>query len=272
VSLKAKQSKNGKTANGLMFVAAGLFIVSLIWLAVIGWGYVSSALSYKNLGGPSGDAFPRAEHDARNGKVAASVDFAKLRTINPDIVAWISVPGTRISYPVVQGTDNHKYLKKMFDGSSGKYGSIFLDAKADKNLTDDNVIVYGHHMRDGGMFHDFATFATSAIYFKKHSVIYLETPDRLYKLDAISAYVVSGTAVLPQTFGSEEQLDGYLTRVLKRSRFARNATVPVGGITQLFTFATCSYQFDDARTVVTAIESSSWDIDRSAKIETSETK
>lgn len=261
-----------KLSNILVMSGAALLVVALIWLAVIGWGYVSSALSYKNLGGPSGDAFPRAEHDEKNGKVAASVDFAKLRAINPDIVAWISVPGTRINYPVVQGTNNREYLKKLFDGSSGKYGSIFLDAKADKKLTDDNVIIYGHHMRDGGMFHDFATFATSAAYFKKHSVIYLETPDRLYKLGAISAYVVPGAAILPQAFGSEDQFGGYLAQVLQRSRVARNTAEPVGGISQLFTFATCSYQFTDARTIVTAAESSSWAIDKDAKVKTSGTE
>lgn len=35
-----------------------------------------------------------------------AVDFAALKEINPDIVAWVYIGGTEINYPVVQGTDN----------------------------------------------------------------------------------------------------------------------------------------------------------------------
>ena len=39
-----------------------------------------------------------------------SPDWAGLQTQNPDIIAWIIIPGTDISYPIVQGADNEYYL------------------------------------------------------------------------------------------------------------------------------------------------------------------
>ena len=42
------------------------------------------------------------------------VDFNKLEEINPDIIAWIEIPGLEISYPVVQGRDNDYYSQQTF--------------------------------------------------------------------------------------------------------------------------------------------------------------
>ena len=53
----------------------------------------------------------------KDGDDTFSVDFSKkLLEINPDTIAWIRFPDepSQINYPVVQGTDNSKYLKKTF--------------------------------------------------------------------------------------------------------------------------------------------------------------
>ena len=36
------------------------------------------------------------------GTAGASIHWDKLQKINPDIIAWITVPGTEIDYPVLQ--------------------------------------------------------------------------------------------------------------------------------------------------------------------------
>ena len=41
-------------------------------------------------------------------KKERSIDFERLHKINPDIVAWIEVPGTNIDYPVVQYLPHRK--------------------------------------------------------------------------------------------------------------------------------------------------------------------
>lgn len=64
------------------------------------------------------------------------VDFNKLEEINPDIIAWIEIPGLEISYPVVQGKDNEYYLHHLITGEKHKSGSIFMDFHNQEDLSD----------------------------------------------------------------------------------------------------------------------------------------
>ena len=80
------------------------------------------------------------------------VDFNKLEEINPDVIAWIEIPGLEISYPVVQGRDNDYYLHHLITGENHKSGSIFMDFQNQEDLSDRNTIIYGHNMKDGSMF------------------------------------------------------------------------------------------------------------------------
>lgn len=68
------------------------------------------------------------------------VDFAILREINPDIVAWIYIEGTKINYPIVQGEDNSYYLKHLFSGEWNGSGCIFLDFQNDASFADRHSI------------------------------------------------------------------------------------------------------------------------------------
>ena len=80
------------------------------------------------------------------------VDFDELAAVNGDVAAWIDFPGQPISYPVVQGDDNSRYLRLSFKGSSSSSGAIFLDYRNDGLMKDGNTIIYGHNMRNGSMF------------------------------------------------------------------------------------------------------------------------
>ena len=44
------------------------------------------------------------------------VGFEELRRRNPEIRGWIRIDKTEISYPVVQGKDNYKYIIKYAVG------------------------------------------------------------------------------------------------------------------------------------------------------------
>ena len=68
------------------------------------------------------------------------VDFNKLEEINPDVIAWIEIPGLEISYPVVQGRDNDYYLHHLITGENHKSGSIFMDFHNQEDLSDRNSI------------------------------------------------------------------------------------------------------------------------------------
>ena len=80
------------------------------------------------------------------------IDFEGLQAVNPDVIAWIDIPGLSISYPVVQGIDNAYYLHHLFTGEYNSSGSIFADWHNQPDFADPNTIGYGHNMNNGSMF------------------------------------------------------------------------------------------------------------------------
>lgn len=100
--------------------------------------------------------------------------LARLRALNPDVVAWLRVDDTRIDYPVVQGEDNNRYVNTDVFGKYALSGSIFLDYRNAADFSNPNSILYGHHMAKDTMFGQldeyreqsfFQTHRTGALYF-----------------------------------------------------------------------------------------------------------
>ena len=59
------------------------------------------------------------ESEAKKDPVVIPIDFASLQARNPDVYAWITVPGTNIDYPILQSDgDNSYYLDHTMDGES----------------------------------------------------------------------------------------------------------------------------------------------------------
>ena len=123
-----------------------------------------------------------------------TIDFDKLKKINEDIVGWIYIPGTSISYPILYGS---KYEHLDYKGNYSICGSIFLTDDEVKNLTDQNPILYGHHMRDGSMFGTLYRFKDKE-FGKKHQEIQIYTSE---KITVYSLYSVCQT----DKYGEEYQ-------------------------------------------------------------------
>lgn len=54
--------------------------------------------------------------------------------------------------------DNKSYLNHVFTGKKNGAGALFTDVRNTADFFDSNVIVYGHHMRNGSMFHNLFNF------------------------------------------------------------------------------------------------------------------
>ena len=236
----------------LLIVGIVLLVIALAGFGYIGWQYWVGQKQYDNLSqyGMSDEA---ADKIMAGYEGDLNIDWASLRAINPDIVAWIKVPGTAIDYPVVQGDDNEYYLSQTFDGTGNRYGCIFLDFESGLAFNDYHSILYGHNMRNGSMFASFVEYVDEQ-YFKEHQDILLATPDGgTWHLKAVTAFVAEGTEALRQTqFAGNAEFTAYLQEGLNRCEFAEK--IDVSKVTHLYTFATCSYQFNDARTIVMAVE------------------
>ena len=90
--------------------------------------------------------------------------FKEFQSINPEIIAWLSVYGTYIDYPVTQGRDNHKYVNTNAEGMYSLSGAIFLDYNNSRDFSDFNNLLYGHHMEKKMMFGDIGTFSNKSVF------------------------------------------------------------------------------------------------------------
>ena len=87
--------------------------------------------------------------------------------ITGEMVAWLTVDGTQIDYPVMQGKDNVRFLNTDPFGQYSLTGSIFLDSRSSPDFSDSFSVVYGHHMDYGRMFGALDEFLDES-YLKQH--------------------------------------------------------------------------------------------------------
>ena len=113
------------------------------------------------------------------------LSLQELMAINPDTRAWITLDGTHIDYPMVQGKDDMEYVNKDVTCEFSLSGSIFLSAKNKADFSDPYMLTYGHHMDNGGMYGDVMEFIKKD-YFDKHLTGHLFLPEgRARKLDVL---------------------------------------------------------------------------------------
>lgn len=175
------------------------------------------------------------------------VDFEQLAQINPDIVGWILIEGTDISYPVVQGADNDYYLRHLFDGTYNSSGSIFLDAYCSPDFSDPHSIIYGHHMKNDSMFSGLMEYKDQQ-YYEAHPTALLVTPTASYKIQFFSGYVTDNDANAWETEFTSMEFADWLLEISGRSAFS-SEFFP-GEDDRIVTLSTCSYEFDDAKFVL----------------------
>lgn len=97
------------------------------------------------------------------------LSLEELRKINEDVVGWITIDGTKIDYPFVQGKDNMEYINQDLYRSFSFSGTIFMDYRNSKDFSDHYNLLYGHHMRYGAMFGDIEKYRGQDFLDKNHT-------------------------------------------------------------------------------------------------------
>lgn len=118
------------------------------------------------------------------------VDFETLWAINPDVYAWIEIPGTEIAYPILQHpTDDSYYLNHTIEGVDGYPGSLYTERCDAKDFSDFNTVIYGHNMKDRSMFGSLKDYRDS-VFLSEHReiIIYTPTEKRIYQVFAAVVY------------------------------------------------------------------------------------
>lgn len=113
--------------------------------------------------------------------------------ISGDMVAWLTIDGTNIDYPVMQGTDNSVYLNTDPFGEYSLSGSIFLDSRNSGDFSDEYSVIYGHHMDYGKMFGALDDFLSEK-YLRDHTTGTLmvgRNAEKVYDLRVFASMKVS---------------------------------------------------------------------------------
>lgn len=164
------------------------------------------------------------------------VDYNSMIQKNPDYVCWLYIPGTDISLPVVMADDNEFYLHRTFDDKTYAYkGTLFIDAYSEKGIDQDNVIIYGHNMKDGSMFGTLKKFKDKA-YFDEHPYIELHDKDGVRAYEIFSVRDVSSDIDTLNFALSDFDHVKYIQNAMQQSVNSRQI-----GITdkQIVTLSTC---------------------------------
>ena len=133
------------------------------------------------------------EAPADDGFPAVSADLAALAAINDEVIGWLWNPDTDISYPLLQGQDNQKYLNTSYNRKHSSAGSIFEDFRNAGDMTDDNTLIYGHNMKNGAMFGTLKEFAQPE-YRNEHKYVYLFLDGIVLKYRIFAAYKTESTS------------------------------------------------------------------------------
>ena len=166
------------------------------------------------------------------------VDFEALRKQNPGTVAWISVDGTNINYPVVQSEDNDFYLSHSFNKEYNNNGWVFMDFR-NTPMDDNNVIFYGHNLLNKTGFGTVGNMFTKE--WKKTSsktiIVLTDTSQYVYKIFSIY-YSEPVVDYLQVVFDSDEEYDTWIKNLKKKDIMGLKETVSKND--KIITLSTCT--------------------------------
>jgi sortase B len=119
-----------------------------------------------------------------------NMDFSALREVNDDILGWILIPDSKVSYPLVQGEDNDYYLNRTWRKTRNSVGAIFMECQNSGDLSDFNTIIYGHRMNNRSMFGTLIQYKDKN-YWESHPYVYITDDNGSHRYEIFAAYEVS---------------------------------------------------------------------------------
>lgn len=165
------------------------------------------ALIVSILTSDGGDVSQFRKKDNNNTKsVKNPIDWKRLQKKNPNIYAWVEVPGTSINYPVLQSASNQEedfYLRHNIEDKYEFAGSIYSQKKNKKDFQDPVTVLYGHNMLNGSMFSGIRKFENRD-FFKKHDTFYIYLPREILTYQIVSYYVTDSHHLL-DTYHPEQE-------------------------------------------------------------------
>lgn len=186
-------------------------------------------------------------------------DFHILNKYNPDINAWLTIPGTNINYPVCLKDNNSYYKNNNILGKTSDYGALSFDKNTDLINKKANTVIQGNNLNNGLMF-------SQLINYRDPEFV---NSTRLIKLSTKrvkSSYEVFAVLTLTDNpshernddffnykkneFASQFEFDRWISEIRLRSLYTSDLLISYGD--EILTLVTDSYEFSSAKVVVFA--------------------
>jgi len=186
------------------------------------------------------------------------IDLLSLYKINNDLIGWIRIENTSLNYPVVQSKIKNYYLRKDFYKNYSSYGTPFLAEKCNIN-TSENLIIYGHHIRNDKMFGFLEKYKSKEFYEENKIINFYtlngeETISTKYEIFAVFKTVVYTDNDFKYynytDFNSETEFESFINKVQSISMYNTGITPKYGD--KFITLSTCEYSNKNGRLVVIA--------------------
>lgn len=198
-------------------------------------------------------AVPEEEKE-NNMELLLLTHYRELAKENSDMVGWIRIDDTTVNYPVMQTPDRFNYyLRRNFQKEYSNLGTPY--AQEDCIIGEsDNIVIYGHHMLDGGMFSDLELYKEED-FWREHPMIHFDTLDEIAEYEVMAVIVT--TIYQPDSFECHAYtncnaltFEKYVSECLSRSLYDTGVTAEYGD--KLITLSTCEYSHEYGRLLVVA--------------------
>lgn len=231
-----------RAGNRILSIMAGILI-----LLMLSYGMYSLWDTYKIYANSFADEELLKFRPTDDG--ADNPTLKDLKKLNPDVKAWIQVPKTNIDYPVVQGQDDMEYINKNVYGEFELSGAIFLSCLNKDDFSDPYNLVYGHNMKNGGMFADVADF-TNKEYFETHQKgkLYLTDATRKIRFFACMKVTAADAKIYHPDGYRKENLKDLLDYI--QANAVQYRDVNVADENSLIALSTCSEAETNGRVVL----------------------
>lgn len=204
-----------------------------------------------------GDAEPGLEFVNIDGTLVQK-KYAALYRENHSFVGWLSIEDTNIDYPVMQTPEDEEYyIHRDFYGEYSSAGTLFADADSNVQRPSDNILIYGHNMKTGKMFHDLLKYEDESFY-KNHKYIQFDT---IYGNGTYEVIAAFRTRILNedeqgfryyQFFDAADasEFNQFVSGCKALTSYSIDTEAAYGD--SLITLSTCAYHTENGRFVVVA--------------------
>lgn len=237
-----KAAMAARVGNRILSIMAGILI-----LLMLSYGVYSLWDTYKIYANSFADEELLKFRPTDDGE--DNPTLKDLKKLNPDVKAWIQVPKSNIDYPVVQGQDDMEYINKNVYGEFELSGAIFLSCLNKDDFSDPYNLVYGHNMKNGGMFADVADF-TNKEYFETHQKgkLYLTDATRKIRFFACMKVTAADAKIYHPDGYRKENLKDLLDYI--QANAVQYRDVNVADENSLIALSTCSEAETNGRVVL----------------------